>query len=104
MAITANDSPFILTAVGDDLASVFQGRDMLDTTPVCRFKCSQIRVFFGASGVCTLLDGPGGKLIFKGQAANPGDIAETQFADTDWFEGCYVQTLPANSEVYLYVS
>lgn len=106
MAITANDSPFILTAQGDDLRSVFQGKDGVDTDPVCTFACTQIRIFFGASGVCTLMDKPtaeGGQILFRGQAANPGDIAETQFATAQFFNGCYVESLPANSEVYLYV-
>lgn len=103
MAITAEKSPYVLTAQGDDLASVFQGRDMLDTTPVVRFLCSQIRVNFGASGICTLLDRAGGQLIFQGQAANPGEIATTDFGNGVWFDGCYVESLPDDSEVYLYV-
>lgn len=104
MAITATKTPYILTAVGDNLADVFQGRDYIDTTPVCKYDCTQIRVYFGASGVCTLLDKLGGQIIFQGQAANPGDIAETQFATPQWFDGCYVAALPANSQVYLYVA
>lgn len=104
MAITANESPYVLTAQGDNLATVFQGKDGVDTDPVCSYACTQIRVFFGASGICTLLDKPGGQLLFRGQAANPGDIAETQFATPQWFYGCYVESLPDDSEVYLYVA
>lgn len=109
MAITAQKSPYLLTAVGDDLATVFQGRDMLDTTPVVKYCCTQIRVFFGGSGVCTLMDKdpnvyPDAQLIFRGQAANAGDIAETNFGRNVWFDGCYVMDLPADSEVYLYVT
>lgn len=101
MAITAQKSPYVLTAQGDDLATVFQGRDMLDTTPVCRFKCASIYVNFGASGPCTLLDKPGGQIIFR-SSGDPGETAEAHF-DALWFDGCYVQDLPADSEVLLYV-
>lgn len=107
MAITANKSPYVLTAAGDDLASVFQGRDMYDETPIVKFKCIQIRVNFGASGVCSLFDknptDPTAQLIFRGQAADAGGVAEASFGQGVWFDGCYVSDLPADSEVFLYV-
>lgn len=104
MAITANESPYILDAIGDDLRTVFQGKDGVDTDPVCSYCCTQIRVFFGGSGPVTLLDKPGGQIIFFGQSAGAGDIAETQFATPQWFYGCYVLELPTGSQVYLYVA
>lgn len=103
MAITATKSPYLLSAQGDDLASVFQGRDALDTTPVCRYKCAEISVYCGASGVVTLLDKPAGQIIFQGEAANAGDRVGTHFGEGIWFDGCYVETLPADSVVMLYV-
>lgn len=103
MAITATKSPYLLTEQGDNLATVFQGRDALDTTPVCKYKCSQIRVYCGGSGVVTLLDAPAGQVIFQGEASNAGDILATEFGEGIWFDGCYVESLPANSIVFLYV-
>ena len=104
MAITANKSPYLLTAQGDNLATVFQGRDSRDTTPVCKFLCSSIRVYFGASGDCTLLDknAVGSQLIFKA-TRDAGQEAKLEPAKPIWFDGCYVLTLPANSVVFIYV-
>lgn len=103
MAITAERSPYIMTAAGDDLASVFQGRDMLDSTAVVRFKVASIRIVFGASGTVILLQRNGGQIMFKSTAQNAGEEDETHFGRGVWFDGCYVQQIPANSEVYLYV-
>jgi len=102
MAITTGVSPFVLDAQGDDIASVFQGRDMNNTTPVVRIMCSSIRYKAGASGRCLLLNRPGGNIIYESPDIGAGEENTITFDGNNYLNGVYVQELPAGGRVYVY--
>lgn len=98
-----------MDAQGDDLSTIFQGRDMNDPTPVVRLKVVQIRYVAGGSGVCQLLSGnPATKPpaactpIFLSATLNVGQADETAYAGGGiWMDGVYVLEMPAGGKVFV---
>lgn len=105
--ITFGRSPIIMDAQGDDLTSIFQGRDMNDTTPVVRLKVVQIRYVAGGSGKMILMSGspvskPSSTIIFQSADLNDGQADETAYAGWGiWMDGVYVLQMPAGGRVFI---
>lgn len=105
--ITFGRSPIIMDAVGDDLTTIFQGRDMNDPTPVVRVKVVQIRYVAGGSGVCIVMSGnpgtkPSATIIFQSGDLNTGQVDETAYAGGGiWMDGGYIAQMPAGGRVFI---
>ena len=105
--ITFGRSPIIMDAQGDDLTSIFQGRDMNDTTPVVRLKVVQIRYVAGASGICIVMSGnpvskPGSTIIWQSGDLNVGQSDETAYAGAGiWMDGAYIAQMPTGGRVFI---
>lgn len=101
MAITAaGRSPIIMDAAADDLATVFQGRDMQSTGGVAKLYVVAIEFVQGASGKTVLKNAAGGQIIMESPTLAAG---ANWFAKIDrWLDGCYVDSIPASSKVLLH--
>ena len=108
MGITTGRSPFILDEQGDNLASVFQGRDMNDTAAVVRVCCTAIRYIAGSTGRCIILNKPGGQIIYESPELNPGEEDTLHWAAPNYLDGVYISQMPGdkamstNGRVYVF--
>ena len=107
MAVTLTDgqSPIIMDTAGDQIATLFQGRDMNDVIPVPKLWITGIQFEAPAGGgICTLLHKPGG-----GVAYSSGTMSANQEVyikvDPHWCMNlvCFA-TWPAGSRVLIHFS
>jgi len=101
MAITAaGKSPIIMDAAADDLATVFQGRDMNDTAGIPKLYVVGIEFVQGASGKTVLKDRAAGQIIAESPTLGAGENYYVRIGR--WLDGCYVDSIPASSKVFLH--
>lgn len=102
MAITVGRSPIVMDAQGDNLATVFQGRDSeAPTVKSPRLLLTEIKYIAGSQGVCILTDGPAGPPVFISKDCQAGDVDGTAYGDAFWSSNIYAFQLPAGGKVLL---
>lgn len=108
MAITHDGrSPIIMDAAGDELASIFQGRDMYNTGGVPRLQLRNVEFVALSSGPCilkhVLKDGSIGAIAFQSPDLDVGQNWSIPFSDNTWLSNVICdESWPANSRVMLY--
>ncbi len=92
MAAQLGRNPYTFDAVGQSYPN--------------KIKVATIRFFCGVdSGVCVLKDREGGVEIYRSSPTNAGgsDTLRVAGSRSNWFNSVFVDQLPANSMVYLYI-
>ena len=107
MGITTGRSPIIMDAAGDDLSTVFQGRDAnLPTPGIVKIKVTSFRFVAGdAGGQCILKSGanPSDTILWQSAMLNPGQVDESAFGEGYWIGGGYLDpSFPAGGRLYIH--
>lgn len=101
MAVTMDgQSPIIMDAVGDQISSIFQGRDMNSTTPVPKMYLVGVEFVQGAAGKTILKHSSGGGIAFESPTLQAGQNYFLQCKR--WVMNLYVDSMPASSKVLLH--
>lgn len=101
MGITnSGRSPIIMDTAGDNLASIFQGRDMQSTAGVPRLYMVGIEFIAGADGRFVLLQQAGGAIAYKSPFLTSGS---SYYIKVDAkVHNLYLDQIPASSQVLLH--
>lgn len=101
MAVTMDgQSPIIMDTAGDEIATIFQGRDMNNTTPIPKLYLVGVEFIQGAAGRTILKHGAALGIAFESPDLQAGESYFLQCKR--WVQNLYVAQIPGASKVLLH--